>query len=50
MPYALNVLPWWNITDQGAEAANAGWKRFLWINYLAGFIVTMALIAYAFTH
>jgi len=50
IPYALNVLPWWNVTDAGAESANAGWKRFLWINYLAGFIVTMALIAYAFTH
>ncbi|WIE61963.1 prenyltransferase [Curtobacterium sp. MCLR17_032] len=50
VPYALNVLPWWNLTDAGAEAANAGWKRFLWINYLAGFIVTMALIGFAFTH
>ncbi len=50
VPYALNVLPWWNVTDAGAESANAGWKRFLWINYLAGFIVTMALIAYAWTH
>ena len=50
IPYALNVLPWWNVTDDAAESANAGWKRFLWINYLAGFIVTMALIAYAFTH
>ncbi|MFZ6991434.1 prenyltransferase [Curtobacterium sp. RRHDQ66] len=49
IPYALNVLPWWNVTDDGAESANAGWKRFLWINYLAGFLVTMALIAYAFT-
>ncbi|KQS09257.1 prenyltransferase [Curtobacterium sp. Leaf183] len=50
IPYALNVLPWWNVTDDAAESANAGWKRFLWINYLAGFIVTMALIVYAFTH
>ncbi|SBN62142.1 4-hydroxybenzoate polyprenyltransferase [Curtobacterium sp. 9128] len=49
IPYALNVLPWWNVTDDGAESANAGWKRFLWINYLAGFLVTMTLIAYAFT-
>lgn len=48
VPYALNVLPWWNVTDAGAESANAGWKRFLWINYLAGFLVTMALIAYVF--
>jgi 4-hydroxybenzoate polyprenyltransferase len=49
IPYALNVLPWWNVRDDDAERANAGWKRFLWINYLAGFIITMALIGYAFT-
>jgi 4-hydroxybenzoate polyprenyltransferase len=46
VPYALNVLPWWNVTDQDAAAANRGWRRFLWINYLAGFLVTMALIGY----
>ncbi|MFZ7086601.1 prenyltransferase [Curtobacterium sp. RRHDQ10] len=45
VPYALNVLPWWNVRDQDAAAANAGWRRFLWINYVAGFLVTMTLIA-----
>jgi len=50
VPYALNVLPWWNVTDRGASAANAGWRRFLWINYLAGFLVTMALIGYVAAH
>jgi 4-hydroxybenzoate polyprenyltransferase len=49
IPYALNVLPFWNIRDDDAEAANAGWKRFLWANYLAGFIVTLALIGYVLT-
>jgi 4-hydroxybenzoate polyprenyltransferase len=46
VPYALNVLQWWNVSDRDAESANAGWKRFLWINYLAGFLVTLALIGY----
>jgi 4-hydroxybenzoate polyprenyltransferase len=50
IPYACNVLPWWNVRDRDAAAANAGWKRFLWINYLAGFLVTLALIGYAWTH
>ncbi|WP_066522834.1 prenyltransferase [Curtobacterium ammoniigenes] len=50
IPYALNVLPWWNVRDDAAESANAGWRRFLWINYLAGFLVTMALIGYAASH
>ena len=47
LPYAANVLPFWNITDAEAESANAGWRRFLGLNYLTGFLVTMLLIAYA---
>jgi 4-hydroxybenzoate polyprenyltransferase len=49
LPYAANVVPWWSVRDADADTANAGWKRFLWINYLAGFLVTMALIGYALT-
>ena len=26
--------------------ANRGWRRFLWLNYVTGFLVTMLLIAY----
>ena len=46
LPYAASVLPYWRITDAGAEAANAGWKRFLWLNFVTGFLVTLLLIWY----
>ena len=46
LPYALTVLPYWNITDAEAGAANRGWKRFLFINFVVGFLVTMLLIWY----
>ena len=46
LPYALTVLPYWNITDADAGAANRGWKRFLFINFVVGFLVTMLLIWY----
>ncbi|MFM9919284.1 prenyltransferase [Lacisediminihabitans sp. H27-G8] len=46
LPYALTVLPYWNITDADAETANRGWRRFLTINFAAGFLVTMLLIWY----
>jgi hypothetical protein len=46
LPYALTVLPFWNITDAAAETANRGWKRFLAINFAVGFLVTMLLIWY----
>lgn len=46
LPYALNVVPFFAITDAGAEAANAGWRRFLGLNFATGFLVTMLLIWY----
>jgi len=44
LPYALSVLPYWSVADADAESANAGWRRFLWFNFLSGFVVTMLLI------
>lgn len=46
VPYILNLLPFWNITDADSEQANAGWKRFLKLNFLTGFLVTMLIIWY----
>jgi 4-hydroxybenzoate polyprenyltransferase len=44
VPYLAIVAPHWNITDETCESANAGWKNFIWLNYIAGFVVTMLLI------
>ena len=44
VPYLVIVAPHWNITDKTCESANAGWKNFIWLNYIAGFVVTMLLI------
>lgn len=46
LPYAVNVAPWWNGPDADAAAANRGWRRFLWLNFVTGFAVTMLLIAW----
>jgi 4-hydroxybenzoate polyprenyltransferase len=46
VPYALNALPWWNVSDEDAPSANRGWRRFLWLNFATGFLVTMLLIGY----
>ena len=45
VPYALNAAPWWNVTEEESETANRGWRRFLWLNFATGFLVTMLLIA-----
>lgn len=47
LPYAINAAPWWNVDDENAPTANRGWRRFLWLNFVTGFLVTMLLIAYA---
>jgi len=46
--YALNVAPFLAISDADAERANVGWRRFLLLNYLTGFLVTMLFIWWAF--
>lgn len=47
LPYALNALPWWSVRDADAASANRGWRRFLWINFVTGFLVTLLLIWWA---
>ncbi len=46
LPYVASALPFRSLSDQDSEQANRGWRRFLWINYAVGFLVTMLLIAY----
>jgi 4-hydroxybenzoate polyprenyltransferase len=44
VPYLLIVAPFWNITDASCERANAGWKKFIWLNFIAGAIITLLVI------
>ena len=44
IPYILMVWPFRNLSDAECEQANRGWKKFLGINFFAGFVVTMLLI------
>ncbi|TQL46725.1 4-hydroxybenzoate polyprenyltransferase [Homoserinimonas aerilata] len=46
VPYILAVIPFWNVADDDSETANRGWRRFLWLNFFSGFVVTMLLIAW----
>lgn len=44
MLYALNIAPFLSIDDTHCEQANAGWRRFIYINLFVGFVITIALI------
>ena len=44
IPYLIMVWPFRSLPDAECERANRGWRAFLWINYAAGFAVTLLLI------
>lgn len=45
LAYVLNVLPYWSVMDETSSFARRGWRRFIWLNYVVGAIVTVCLIA-----
>lgn len=44
LPYLVILAPFWNITDSTCALANAGWKKFIWLNFIAGAVVTLLVI------
>jgi len=44
VPYLIAVAPFLSLPDAEAERANVGWRRFLGLNFLTGFLVTMLLM------
>ncbi|WP_409048424.1 prenyltransferase [Microbacterium sp. HA-8] len=44
LPYLVAVWPYRSVPDAQAHRATAGWRRFLWLNQIAGFGVTLLLI------
>ena len=42
--YAVNVTPYLRIADKTSTQANKGWRRFIWLNYTVGAVITMVLI------
>ncbi|QIM16538.1 prenyltransferase [Leucobacter insecticola] len=44
IPYLVNCAPWARVTDDTAAGSNRAWRRFIWLNYGAGFIATMIMI------
>lgn len=44
LPYVLNALPWWAVTDESSGGTNRAWRRFIGMNYFSGFLATMILI------
>ena len=47
VPYLALAWPYRSVSDAASASANRGWRRFLLVNYLAGFATTLVLIANA---
>jgi 4-hydroxybenzoate polyprenyltransferase len=46
-PYIVLAWPYRSVPDAASASAHRGWRRFLIVNYLAGFATTLVLIAIA---
>jgi 4-hydroxybenzoate polyprenyltransferase len=47
LPYLFIVGRHFGITDERCEEANRGWKRFIWLNFFAGAVVSLIIVNYA---
>ncbi|MDN6399785.1 MAG: UbiA family prenyltransferase, partial [Brachybacterium sp.] len=47
LPYLVSIWPFRMLSDDRAEQANRGWRRFLWLNLMTGFLLTQLLIVIA---
>jgi 4-hydroxybenzoate polyprenyltransferase len=49
LTYLASITPFRDLEDDACETANRGWRRFLWLNLVMGFLVTQLLIVMALT-
>ncbi|WP_430646668.1 prenyltransferase [Agromyces sp. GXS1127] len=47
LPYLGAAWPYRSVTDAASGTSNRGWRRFILINYVVGFLVTMLMIWWA---
>ena len=45
--YLVSIAPFWQLRDEDCGRARAGWRRFLWLNLVSGFLITQLLIMIA---
>ncbi|MBS3182325.1 prenyltransferase [Leucobacter manosquensis] len=46
IPYLANCAPYARISDADSGRTNGAWRRFIWLNYASGALVTMILIVW----
>lgn len=46
LPYLLICLPYASVSDADSARTNRAWRRFIRLNYLSGFLVTLIMILF----
>ena len=44
--YIMNIAGYSSVSDEDSARTNKAWKRFIWLNYFTGFVVTLVLLGY----
>lgn len=44
LAYLANTVPYLHVTDKTSAQTNRGWRRFLWLNYASGAVITLVII------
>lgn len=44
LAYVANIWTYRTVTDETAESSNKAWRRFIYLNLFAGFVVTMVIL------
>jgi 4-hydroxybenzoate polyprenyltransferase len=42
--YVISIAPYVYVTDATSGTTRPGWRRFIWLNFFVGFVVTIVLI------
>jgi 4-hydroxybenzoate polyprenyltransferase len=48
LAYVINAWPYLNVSDSSAPTTNLAWRRFIFLNLITGFVITLVLIVTAF--
>ena len=42
--YVANIYKYLNVGDNDSNKTNEAWKRFIWLNMIIGFVITLILL------
>lgn len=42
--YCANIAPYLTITNEASASSNKAWRRFIWLNFLAGMVATITIL------